>query len=214
MKLVTLTLIPLTLLILSTSEFAQQPDYDQLKLEAERFYAEQSYARSYELYKQAETLKLPESEARWVAFRIGDTLWRAEAGSNTSDPTKFDQAREKLELLVRDVKRAAEQDLVWVEVQESLADFFWTRRDRQNWNEAWLRYEKAFEWWARQSDLKTARERYLRLFWKTLAPPWMEASYYGNYHGNSMPVEIFEENNLQLYLLCAVNQQGRFGKIN
>jgi len=42
-----------------------------------------------------------------------------------------------------------------------------------------------------QSDLTTARQRYLQLFWKTVAPPWME-SYYGGYYGNTLPVEILE----------------------
>src|SRR5712691_40785 len=184
-------LTTLTLLILFASAFAQQPDYERLETEAEKLYAEKSYAKSHELYAQAEGLKLSAGEARWVAFRVADTLWRAEAATNTSDPTKFDQAREALELLVRDVKRAEDQDLIWPEVEESLGDFWWTRRNSQNWNEAWPHYQRAFDWWASQRDLNTARERYLQLVWKTVAPPWMEMSYRA-YYGNALPLEIFE----------------------
>ncbi len=181
----------LTLLILCTVTFAQQPDYGSLKAQAEKLYAEQSYAKSYELYKQAEGLKLSATDARWVAFRVADTLWRSEAATESADSTKFEQTHEKLDLLVRDLKRPDQQDRIWVEVQESLADFSWTRRSPQNWGEAWPHYQKAFEWWAGQSDLKTARGRYLQLFWKTVAPPWMEM-YYGGYYGNVLPLEILE----------------------
>ncbi len=180
----------LTLLIICASTFAQQNNYEQLKAEAERLYAEHSYARAHELYKQAESLTLPSSEARWVAFRVADTLWRAEAASNTADSTKFDEAREKLERLVRDLKRPEEQDRIWAEVQESLADFSWMRRNFQNWGEAWPRYQSAFDWWSGQSDLETARDRYLQLVWKTVSPPWMETYY--SYYGNYLPQEILE----------------------
>src|SRR5260370_34901734 len=162
-------LTAITLLILCTSALAQQPDYGQLKAEAERLYDEKSYAQSYELYQRAEGLKLPTEESRWVSFRIADTLWRAEAGTNTSDSTKFDQAREKLEALVRDFKRAEDQDRVFAEVEESLGDFWWARRNAQNWNEAWPHYQRAFDWWAGQHDLNTARTRYLQLVWQTHA---------------------------------------------
>ncbi len=184
-------LTTLTLLILSATAFAQQPDYDRLKTDAEKLYAEKSYAKSNELYKQAAGLKLPTDESRWVSFRVADTLWRAEAATNTSDATKFDQAREALELLVRDAKRAEDQDLIWAEVEESLGDFWWTRRNAQNWNEAWPHYQRAFDWWASQRDLNTARARYLQLVWKAVAPPWMEM-YYGGYYGNALLLEIFD----------------------
>jgi uncharacterized protein YfaS (alpha-2-macroglobulin family) len=184
-------LATLTLLILFTSTFAQQPDYNALKAEAEKHYNEQSYARSYELYKQAEALKLSPADWRWVSFRLADTLWRSEAATNNADQTKSEQAREKLETLIRDLKRAEDQDLIWVEVQESLADYQWTRRNNANWGEAWPRYQKALEWWAGQSDLQTARDRYLKLFWKAVSPPWLEIHYISAY-GNYVPVEIIE----------------------
>ncbi len=181
----------IALLLLCTPSFAQQPNYGTLKSEAEKHYAEKSYARAHELYKQAESLELPAGEARWVAFRVADTLWRSEAATNTPDSTKPDQAREKLEALLRDTKRTEDRDRVWVEITESLGDFWWSRRNFQNWNQAWPHYEQAFEWWASQRDLDTARTRYLQLVWKAVAPPWMEM-YYGSHYGNALPLEILE----------------------
>ncbi len=180
-----------TILILSTPLFAQQQDYAALNSEAEKHYAEKSYARSHELYKQAELLKLSAAEVRWVTFRVADTLWRAEAASNTSDSTKFDQARERLEALVRDVKRNEDRDGVWAEIMESLGDFWWTRRNSLAWQQAWSHYQQALDWWASQRDLETARKRYLELVWKAVAPPWMEMRY-GAYYGNALPLEILE----------------------
>ena len=73
---------------------AQQPPvYQQLKAQAEKLYAEASYAQAHALYEQAVTLKLPAGEARWVQFRFADTMWRAQAATETADSTKYDRAR-------------------------------------------------------------------------------------------------------------------------
>ncbi len=181
----------LTLLIFSPAAFAQQPDYQKLKADAERLYAEKSFSKSHDLYQHAEGWQLSPNDAQWVSFRIADTLWRAEAASETADTTKFDLAREKLDSLIRDVKRIEERNRICAEVQESLADFWWTRRNAQNWNEAWPHYQGAFDWWAGQRDSDDARNRYLQLVWKTMAPPWME-TYYGGYYGNALPLEILD----------------------
>ena len=183
-------LTTLTLLLFCSSVWAQQPDYNRLKADAEKFYSEKSYAKAYELYQQAEGLKLPAAEVRWVSFRLGDTQWRAEAASNTSDSTKFDQARERLEALVRDARRTEDQDRVWVEVQGSLGDFWW-RQNVQNWSEAWPHYQKAFDWWGGQRVSEEARARYLQLVWKAVHPPGVE-HYYGSYYGNYLPPEILD----------------------
>ena len=66
-------------IILSISAFAfllfnavaQQPDYSQLKNDAEAQYAQGSYARANELYSKVDKSKLNPSEARWVEFRPG-----------------------------------------------------------------------------------------------------------------------------------------------
>ena len=59
---------------------AQQPDFASRKAEAEKFYAEGSYARAHEIYSALDTSRLSADEARWVKFRTADTLWRSEDG--------------------------------------------------------------------------------------------------------------------------------------
>lgn len=182
-------LLPFTL-----SLFAQDTDYETLKPQAEQYYQEGSYQLSYEIYLKLDSLELPVQESRWVDFRVADTMWRAEAATKTNDSTKFDSAFEKLLVLIRDVKLSEEQDIVWVEVNESLGDFLWMRDDLRDWHRAWPYYEKALDWWAGAQDIELARQRYINIVRKIASPEWsrsMDYYYYG-YYGNVMPVAILD----------------------
>src|SRR4051794_35299705 len=101
----TVVAVLLLLSIALTPVRAQQRGYAQLRADAERLYAQGSYALARELYVQARALQLPPADARWVDFRLADTLWRSEAATETSDSTKLDAARQALEVLVRDITR-------------------------------------------------------------------------------------------------------------
>ena len=68
-------------------------DYAKLYAEAEELYSERSYGRAHEIYLKADSMDLPVDVARWVDFRVADTLWRSHAGTQTSDSTHFDRAR-------------------------------------------------------------------------------------------------------------------------
>ena len=171
---------------------AQQPDYEGLKAEAERYYADASYSKAREAYSKARALKLGRSESRWVDFRLADTLWRAQAATNTADSTKYDAARRQLEVLVRDIQRAEDRDLVWAEVHESLGDFWWMRNDSKNWQQGWQSYQQALDWWGGSADIETAGDRYLKIVWKMSKPSWSEAYYYYGYYGNYLPLEILD----------------------
>lgn len=170
----------------------QLPEYEQLKADAERLYAEGSYAQAHELYMKADTLSLPPDEARWVDFRLADTLWRSEAATQTADSTKRDQVRQQLEMLVRDVQRDEEKDRLWAEVQESLGDFWWTQRQVRDWNQALAHYQQALDWWAGSSDIAVARQRYLGMVWRMAQPQDVEPYYYYGYYGNIVPLEVLE----------------------
>src|SRR5436190_2277408 len=160
---VTIAAVAVLALLLHVSYFssqvvsAQQTDYAQGKAEAEQAFASGSYARANEIYSRLNKAGLPPAEARWVQFRLADTLWRAQAGTQTSDSTKFDQAQKELEELIRTHDKEDDRDLVWAEAQESLADFFWTRRDQMNWGTAWPHYHSALDYWAGQADIDRAR---------------------------------------------------------
>jgi alpha-2-macroglobulin len=193
------TLVASTLLIITllcafslTRTQAQQSDYDKLKSEAEKFYAEASYSKANELYLQAKQLTLSAQETRWVAFRLADTKWRAQAATQTSDPTKYEEARHELDLLVRDIQRAEDRDALWAEVQESLGDFWWVRRDSKNWYPSWQHYQQAMDFWAGSADIETARQRYLKIVWKIAKPAWAEPYYYYGYYGNYVPLEVLQ----------------------
>src|ERR1051325_269997 len=171
---------------------AQQPDYARLRSEAERFYDAGSYARANEIYASVNKAGLSPAEVRWVEFRIADTVWRAQAATETADTTKYELAQKQLEDLVRANDKDDERDLVWAEAHESLGDFFWTRRDQMNWGAAWPHYQAALDWWAGQCDIDQARQRYLKIVFKAAEPPRPNQYYYYTYYGNYIPLDVLE----------------------
>ena len=189
---ISLALLALLYLLNAT---AQQADYPQVKSEAERFYASGSYVRANELYAKVDKTGLPASEVRWVEFRLADTTWRAQAATETSDTTKFEQAQKQLEELIR--PKDDEVDLVSAEAHESLADLFWTRRNQMNWGAAWPHYQQALDWWAGQRDVDRARERYLEIVFKAAQPQLSNENYFYTSYGNYIPLDTLE-NALQI----------------
>ncbi len=183
-----------TIFSLVVQVFSAEPaaDYATQRAEAEKQFADKSFAKANELYRAVNLTNLPPTEQRWVLFRRADTLWRSEASTQRADNTKTEQARQQLDVLVRDITREEEKDRVWVEVQESLGDFWWTRRNSRNWHPAWPPYQNALEWWAGQRATDEARNRYLAIVWRAAKPPGAEPYYrYGNY-GNALPLNILE----------------------
>src|ERR1043165_1796754 len=85
MKTTAISIVAFVFLIFNA--VAQQPDYARLKAEAEAQYAQGSYARANETYSRVDKSKLDASEVRWVEFRLADTLWRAQAATETADMT-------------------------------------------------------------------------------------------------------------------------------
>src|SRR6185295_1743333 len=162
------------------------------KTEAEKFYASGSYARANEVYSKVNKTGLPAEEVRWVEFRLADTSWRAQSASQTADTTKYELAQKQLEELIRVYDKDDERDLVWAEAHESLADFFWTRRNQMNWGSAWPHYQQSLDWWAGQRQLELARDRYLKIVFKAAEPPHPAEYYYYTYYGNSIPLNILE----------------------
>ena len=188
MKTITISI----LILLVFNAFAQQPDYSQLRSEAEAQYAQGSYARAHELYAKLDKTKLNPAESRWVEFRLADTSWRAQAATQTSDTTPFEQAQKQLEELIRVVDKDTDRDLVWAEAHESLGDLFWTRRGQMNWSYAWPHYQQALDWWAGQRELQRARDRYLKIVFRAAQPPRADEYYFYTSYGNYIPVDVLE----------------------
>ena len=126
--------------------------YEALKAEAERYYAEKSYARAHAIYEQAAKLDLPAEEKRWVTMRLADTAWRA-------DDEDRDDARKVLDEIVN----GTTHDRVWAEANESLGDFhLHERRGRDIYN-AVRYFNAALDFWAGSEDIDYARKRYLAI---------------------------------------------------
>ena len=190
MKTIAISITAFVFLIFNA--FAQQPDYAQLRTEAEAQYAQGSYARANEIYARVDKSKLSAPDVRWVEFRLADTSWRAQAATQTSDNTKFEVAQKQLEELIRVIDKEENRDLVWAEAHESLADFFWTRRGDVNWGSAWPHYQQALDWWAGQRDLNRARDRYLKMVFRMAHPPTYDNYYVYTQWGNYIPVDVLE----------------------
>jgi uncharacterized protein YfaS (alpha-2-macroglobulin family) len=166
--------------------------YQQLLAEAERHFAEGSYAAANRLYEEADRLELPGEQRRWVDFRLADTRWRSKAATETADPTTAEQARQTLEQLIRDARRPEDRDRVWAEAEESLGDFWWMRRHSRNWSQAWVHYRQALDWWAGAVDIELARERYLSMVWTMARPSQVEPYYVYGAYGNFLPLDVAE----------------------
>ena len=202
------------------NSFAAPPsDYEAIKAEAEKSYADGSFAKAHELYLSANPTNLPSAAQRWVKFRLADTQWRSQSATETADTTSLDEVRHQLEILVRDVAREEDHDRTWAEVQESLGDFFWTRRNQQNWGEAWPRYQQALDWWAGARDIERARQRYLSIVWRMTRPPGVGRYDYA-YWGNNVPLEILDNalkiaqtdgDRARAHLLIAMTLRGQGG---
>lgn len=203
---------------------AQPGEYTSLQKQGENYFKQDSFAKSREVYLKASRLKLAPEQKKWVAFRLADTLWRAQAATNTSDSSTYEKARGALEKMVRDIKRTEDQDRIWVEVQESLGDFWWLRRNSKNWGTGWRYYQQALEWWAGATDLEPARDRYLRIVWNIASPAWRDTYYYYGYYGNQLPLEILENvlkiamnegdrSHAQYLIAMTVRQRGDFDSL-
>ncbi len=168
----------------------QVPEYEKLKAEAEKQYAEKSFSLAHETYIKIDRSKIPAAEIRWIAFRLADTLWRGQAATNTNDDTKFLQAQQQLELLVKEgIGETKEHDQIWAEAHESLGDFFWARQNQNNYSQAWPHYQQALDYWAGTKDIETARQRYINIVWRMEAPPTVQQWYYYGAYGNFISLE-------------------------
>ncbi|HEX8152702.1 MAG TPA: MG2 domain-containing protein, partial [Thermoanaerobaculia bacterium] len=139
-------------------------EYLALKQQAEAAYQEKSFSRSRTLYEQAAKLDLGSDEKRWVAFRIADAAWRADAANPANDPTAREDARRALESLIAESRD--NHDRVFAEANESLGDYFAMHPQQRNPYNARQYWSAALDWWAGSDELAVARRRYLDIVWK------------------------------------------------
>ena len=149
-------------LVLSLGAQVSPPQYDALKREGERYYAEGSFARALETYRQAAKLELPDFERRWVAMRIAASALRA---------GEMEPNRQQLDAIAG----GATRDLVRAEANEALGDWHFDR-NRRDFHGALRYYTNALDYWAGSDQIELARRRYLRIVWKLAGEEYMAYS--------------------------------------
>jgi len=132
----------------SAMEAPRGEDFGVLRTRAEELGAQGSYELAHRVWLEASPLARTPDEKRWVEFRLADTGWRSAAASQRADATPLDEARRALEEMLRKVDRPEKKDRTWAEVEESLADWHWLRRDAQDFYGALSHYQAALDWWA------------------------------------------------------------------
>ena len=167
-------------------------DYDKLKAQAEARFAEGSFELANELYQQAKALSLSTSDRQWVEFRLADTTWRSQAGSQTHDSSRYEEAYKSLSALYAALEKDQGKSRLWVEVVESLGDYMWMRPDSHSWWSAWELYQRALDYWAGTSG-DEARTRYLKIVLRAVEPAWRDSSYYYGYYSNTLPIAVAEK---------------------
>lgn len=172
---------------------ASTQDAEARLAEAERVYAEKSYARAHEhyaaLYAALAQLELPADRKAWVEFRLADTRWRSAAQSSNPDTSELDRAGHELRGMLARYELPETRDDLFAEIHESLGDATW-REQSQDWGGASAHYTEALAWWARSSDLEQARTRYLGIVWKAAVPEWRERYWGHGYFPTYLPVEV------------------------
>ena len=180
-------------------------DYSSIHEAAEQFYARKSFQRAHDAYLRAQELTLEQDQARWVEFRLADTLWRSRASTQSSDPSQLEEAQRQLQELLR----REQEDRVAAEINQSLGDYHWIRRNARNWQQAWPYYQKALDYWAGSRDLEVARQRYLQAIFSVSLPHWEDQGYYYGYYGNYLPLPILQ-NTLNLARTDAEKTQAHY----
>ncbi len=165
--------------------------YEELKAAAEKHFAEKSYSRALSLYEQADAMELADDDARWVDFRIGDTMWRNQAATQTHDDTIYQRAIAKLMEALEPYKVSVDRDPLWAMIYESFGDYHWERDWSRDWGNGWAHYAQALDYWAGSRDLDVARAEYLRIIFEASDPPWInENPWYRQYM--QIPANILE----------------------
>jgi uncharacterized protein YfaS (alpha-2-macroglobulin family)/tetratricopeptide (TPR) repeat protein len=170
---------------------AQEPrDYAGLKARAETQFSNGSFELARESFEAAEKQAKDAAEKRYLRFRIADATWRSSAASQNPDSSEMDRAERALNDLQRAVERPEDRDQVWAQVEESLADFYWTRRDRRDMGSAMGHYRAALDWWSSARDIELARDRYLSMVWRMAWPD--RDSFDGGWWLGQIPIDLVD----------------------
>ncbi|MEJ2422032.1 MAG: hypothetical protein P8018_10055, partial [Acidobacteriota bacterium] len=193
---------------------AAEPGFAAVKAKAEKLYQEGAYGAARKAYQVLDLKTLTKDQARWVEFRLADTLWRTASIEYPDDYSQLEWARAKLEALAARTLRVTDRDETWADIQLSLGDFWWTRRNWSNWEKAGPYYEKALEWWAGRPKGEEAADHYLGILWSMAAPTEDDWSTWRSHPGdeisrdaleNALRIATTTEQKIHLHYLLARN---------
>ena len=159
------------LLFLTFYASAASPDFERLKTDAEKQYAEGWSALAHETYAKAQVADLPAPDKRRLISAsptrsgVRKPPRRRRTPPNSTAPVMNSKSSSATSSAPK-IRIASGP-----KCEESLGDYFWTRRNSHNWGEAWPHYQKALDWWAGAADIELARQRYLKIVWTMARPP-------------------------------------------
>lgn len=195
----------------------QPADWKEIRARAEKLVAQGSYELAHRAYDEASTLELSPEDRRWLLFRLADTDWRSAASTDTPDTTRLERAKSALDALQRAVERPEARDEVWADVEESLGDFEWLRRESQNLGAAMPHYRSALDFFAGARDVEAARPRWLaiafRMGWPgrgDLLQNWWAGQIPPEIGSDALKIALSDKDRAQAALLYAaiVRQRG------
>ena len=179
------------LLLFAVPALAQ--DASELVRQGESLLERGSFEQAHGLFLRADALELEGALATWIDFRVADSSWRSAAQSDNPDSSRLETARAGLEKLLAGYKEVADRDDLWAELQESLGDYHWDRRQSMNWSQGWVHYSQALDWWAGSREIERARGRYLQLVHRMVLPAWWGGSnYHYSSYGNRLRIDVLE----------------------
>lgn len=146
-----------------------------------------AHARVRDEAKSFPTNGLSRADHRRFRWLLHDSAWRGEG-----DRLRSAETEAALKAMDADFPQEAPQpdrDRAWAEAQESLGDLHHRRNDPWEWRLA--RHGHALGWWAAQSDLETARTRYLDILWRLARPATGQNPYWRS--GISLPLEWIQD---------------------
>lgn len=128
-----------------------------------------------------------------LVFKLYDSTWRAYAGRGGQAEAVLQEARDRLETLLRELENASmdRPPELYAQVAASLGEFQLRALTYVDWWSGWSYFEQALDWWAGSTDLDRAREAYLELVYRYTALAEQPNQGYQNAI-SPMPIQVLD----------------------
>ena len=133
------------------------------------------------------TNALSRADHRRFRWLLHDAAWRSQGDRLRSE--EVENAIRAMDADFRQDAPSPERDRAWAEAQESFGDLHQRRGDPWEWRVT--RYGHALGWWAAQSDLEAARQRYLGILWRVSRSRFGGDPYWR--HGFELPLDWIQD---------------------